>query len=860
MIIKKMAAAVSAMAMSAGILAYFPANSNNAASAASDYNYGEALQKSMFFYEVQQSGKLPDWNMVPWRADSMVDEDGKETDFVPGGWFDAGDHFKFCLTNAYSASMLGWGYIEYKDAVDKAGLGDLYKKNLQWGLDYVMGCDQGGGAVVGTIGDFEGGSTDHNIWCSAEVYLRKHHVNGGDWNRPYDIIKNASVAGLAAASLAEGYIIFKEEQPEKAAEYLKHAKDLFEGADKIRANKDIGGMAGMYSTASWIDDCMFAALWLYKATGDQAYLDKVEKDYIPNFPLEEQSTAKKYTWGLCWDDTSQGAAFLYAQISKDQEWIDHCARHIKYWMGEDEKKLQSITPKGLSWLFQWGCLRHATTTAFLAKLGSDTIFKGSDNESKFDKWGDSQMNYCFGDNEMGLSYVLGMGEKSPTAIHHRTTSGVHDDHWNDLGQKSGGDEGWQTEYAHTLYGALIGGPDSKGNYGDYKVADYQYTEVAIDYNAGYTACLCAMIDDYGGTPLADFPPAEMPKWPEWEVAAIINGTPAASYTEIKAWAMNHTAWPARVAKDVEYRYFFDVSEVLAAGLTVDDIKVEGKSQQYTSGEQGYATVSGPYKYEGDATGNTYYASIKFEDGRAIQPTGQSEHRDEVQFRISIPDAVDGKSTAGAWDTSNDWSFLGGLADATDLKKSDSLNEHMPMYVNGELAWGEEPDGTKFVAKPCAKSGSASTDPTTTTKPKETTTTTSTATSTTSKPTETTTTTTATKPAEQTSTTSTTTDNGAAAITTTVSQPGGDKEDTDRVWGDANCDGSVSLADAVLLMQSIANPSKFSETGSDPNHLTAQGALNGDVYENGSGITSQDALSIQKYKLDIIKKLPESYKK
>ncbi len=851
MIIKKITAAASALAMSMGMLSYAPtAGQQDAAStakAASSYNYAEALQKSMFFYEVQQSGKLPEWNQVPWRADSMVDEDGKETDVVPGGWFDAGDHFKFCLTNAYSASMLGWGYIEYEDAVKKAGLDDLYRKNLQWGLDYVMGCDKGGGSVVGTIGDFTGGSTDHNIWCSAEVYLRKHHLNNGDWERPYDVIKNASVAGLSAAALAEGYIIFKDSDPDKAAQYLKHAKDLFEGADKIRACKDIGGMSGMYKTESWIDDCMFAALWLYKATGDKTYLDKVEKDYIPNFPLEEQSTARKYTWGLCWDDTSQGAAFLYAQITQDQEWIDHCARHLKYWMGEDEKKLQSITPKGLSWLFQWGCLRHATTTAFLAKLGSDTIFKGTANESKFDKWGDSQMNYCFGDNEMGLSYVLGMGEKSPTAIHHRTTSGVHDDHWNDLGQKSSGTEGWQTEYAHTLYGALIGGPDSKGNYGDYKVADYQYTEVAIDYNAGYTACLCAMIDDYGGTPLADFPPAEMPKWAEWEVAAVVNGTAGTTYTEIKAWAMNHTAWPARVAKDVEYRYFFDVSEVIDAGLSVDDIKVEGKSQQYESG-QGHATVTGPHKYEGDPTGNTYYASIKFDDGRAIQPTGQSEHRDEVQFRISIPDAVDGKSTAGAWDTSNDWSYLGGLAKATDLKKADSLNEHMPMYVDGVIAWGEEPDGTKFVAKPCTK-GSGSSTPTTgttTTAPKPTTTTTTSVTTTTSTATTTSSTTTV-----------TTTKPDPTEGTTTSINHGGDSVSK---WGDANCDKGVDLADAVIIMQALANPNKYGTSGTDEHHITEQGTINGDVYENGSGITSADALSIQRYLLHLIDTLPESYKK
>ena len=275
------------------------------------YNYAEALQKSMFFYEVQQSGKLPEWNNVPWRADSMVDEDGNETDIVKGGWFDAGDHFKFNLTNAYSASMLAWGYLEYKDAVEKAGLSETYLNNLQWGLDFVNGCYLGDGKMVGTIGDFEGGSTDHNIWCSAEVYLRKHHLNNDDWERPYDTIENASVAGLGAAALTEGYLIFKDTQPEKAEAYLKTAKELFEYADTWReVEKSRGGMGSMYPTSSWLDDCMFAACWLYKATGEQAYLDKVEKEYIPNFPTENQSTEPKYGWGLCWDDTSQAAAYL----------------------------------------------------------------------------------------------------------------------------------------------------------------------------------------------------------------------------------------------------------------------------------------------------------------------------------------------------------------------------------------------------------------------------------------------------------------------------------------------------------------------------------------------------------------------
>lgn len=777
--LKKLTAALSAMAMSAGMLSSLPAATN----AAGDYNYAEALQKSMFFYEVQQSGVLPEWNSVQWRADSMVDEDGVETDVCKGGWFDAGDHFKFTLTNAYSASVLEWGYIEYKDAVDAQGLGEVYRNNVQWALDYLMQCDRGD-KIIGTIGDFTGGSTDHNIWCSAEVYLRKHNLNNGDWERPYDEIEDACTIALSAAALAEGYIIFKDIQPDKAEAYLKQAKKYFELADKIR-DTESGAMAGMYDPSSWVDDCMYAANWLYRATGDESYLKKCETDYIPKFPLENQSTDRKYTWGFCWDDTTQGAALLYAQNTGDKEWIDHVSHHLDYWIDGYGGKKVDYTPDGMAWLFNWGSARHVAATAWLAKLASDTVFKDNSTlASKYDNWAKGQMDYLFGDNGLKMSYVLGMGDNQPSAFHHRTASGIHDDHWNDLGQASGGAEGWQTEYAHTLYGALVGGPDRDGKYVN-DVSQYQYSEVAIDYNAGYTACLCAMVDDYGGTTDPSFPPKETPTWAEWEMAAVINGS-GASYTEIKAWAMNHTAWPARVAKNISYRYYFDVSEVLAAGLSVDNITVEGKSQQYGEGEQGHANVSGPYKYEGDPTGNTYYALIQFEDGRAIQPTGQSEHRDEVQFRISVPDAIDGKPTTGAWDPTNDWSYMGGLATAEDLKKPDSINSQITMYVDDILVWGTEPDGTTAV--PGADLGAAPDTPAT--------------------PTE--------APTK-------------APTQAPTAAPGNIK------WGDANCDGIVSIADCTAILQHLGNKDKYA--------LSAQGEINADVYNNGTGITANDALII-----------------
>ena len=80
---------------------------------------------------------------------------------------------------------------------------------------------------------------------------------------------------------------------------------------------------------------------------------------------------------------------------------------------------------------------------------------------------------------------------------------------------------------------------------------------------------------------------------------------------------------------------------------------------------------------------------------------------------------------------------------------------------------------------------------------------------------------------------------------------------DIVYGDANCDGTVDISDAVIIMQSLSNPSKYGSEGSDSKRITAAGKENGDVFNRGDGITNKDALSIQKKLLNLIDKLPES---
>jgi len=65
-------------------------------------------------------------------------------------------------------------------------------------------------------------------------------------------------------------------------------------------------------------------------------------------------------------------------------------------------------------------------------------------------------------------------------------------------------------------------------------------------------------------------------------------------------------------------------------------------------------------------------------------------------------------------------------------------------------------------------------------------------------------------------------------------------------GDANCDGQVLVNDVVLVMAYCTN--------ADTAQLSAQGALNADVYQTGDGIGVTDAAEIQKYLVKLITSL------
>lgn len=106
-------------------------------------------------------------------------------------------------------------------------------------------------------------------------------------------------------------------------------------------------------------------------------------------------------------------------------------------------------------------------------------------------------------------------------------------------------------------------------------------------------------------------------------------------------------------------------------------------------------------------------------------------------------------------------------------------------------------------------------------------------------------------ASNTTTSSSTTTTSSTSSTTKTTPVSSD--DTPILYGDANCDEKVNMADAVLIMQSILNGDEFGI--GKPDGITEKGSKNADCYNPGSGLTNSDALAIQELTLDIIKKLP-----
>jgi endoglucanase len=604
--------------------------------AAAPFSYGEALQKSLFFYEAQVSGHKPATNRVSWRGDSAL-TDGSDVGLdLTGGWYDAGDHVKFGFPMAFSATMLAWGAVEYRDAYESSGQLPYLLNNLRVANDWFIKAHPSANVLYGQVGR---GDDDHRWWGPAEVLPMARPAYRIDAT-----CGGSELAAETAAAMAAGSIVFRPTDPAYADVLLGHARQLYTFADTVRRmyHECITDATAFYrSWSGYADELVWGAIWLYRATSESSYLARAEAGYDAQ-GNENQTATKMYRWTISWDNKQYGNYVLLANLTGKQKYVDDANRWLDWFTTGANGERVRTSPGGMVVVDSWGALRYAANTAFVALVYSDRLADAS-RKATYHDFAVRQIDYALGDNPRASSYLIGFGANPPRNPHHRTAHGS----WWDSQQVP-------EATRHVLSGALVGGPSAPDDaYTDTR-GDYVMNEVATDYNAGFTSAVARLYREYGGAPQAGFPVPERPDLPELTVETTVMQNETRS-TGIKAIVYNRSAFPARALTTGRFRYYFTRDS--DAALTV--------SSPYSQGCPKPATAH-------QHSGAIWYVEVDC-TGQVIAPAGQSQHRMEVQIKIGV---VEG----GVWDPTNDPSY----------QAAAGPNAHVPLWDGTTLVWGAAP--------------------------------------------------------------------------------------------------------------------------------------------------------------------------
>ncbi|MBY9007667.1 MAG: glycoside hydrolase family 9 protein [Candidatus Lokiarchaeota archaeon] len=444
------------------------------------YNYGEALQKSVYFYMQQRSGVLPDDNPVIWRGDSALN-DGEDWGVnLTGGYYDAGDNVKYNLPMANTLATLAWSIYEFNSTFIAIDQINETLDAIKWGTDYLLKCHTAPDEYFFQVA---WGQTDHDIWAPAEMVDKLYVREAFKANMTQGA---TTPVAAAAAALAFASIIFENINSTYADECLLHAEQLYDFAYAYQNDTYYNATAKEYlSYSGYWDELAAAGAILYLKTLDTTYLNESE------IALRNANTNDR-PWTHVWDQMDYMTYILLAQITANQTYIDFVESYLDWWLptgGID------YTPGGLAWLDQWGSLRYSANTAFLASIWATDPLASPDKVSEYLTFAERQIDYALGDNPKNQSYMCGFGVNYPKNPHHRTAHGSY-----------AGAISVPEDNQHILYGALVGGPGLDDSYEDDRT-DYQKNEVACDYNSGLVGALAFLTGLYEDNVsiLADFP-------------------------------------------------------------------------------------------------------------------------------------------------------------------------------------------------------------------------------------------------------------------------------------------------------------------------------------------------------------------
>ncbi|CAL5433186.1 unnamed protein product [Camellia sinensis] len=459
--------------------------------AANDYK--DALTKAILFFEGQRSGKLPANQRVKWRGDSALSDGNPDNVRLIGGYYDAGDNVKFGWTMAFSVSLLSWAAFENQNDISSANQLDYLRTAIRWGSDFILRSHTSPTTLYTQVGD---GNKDHQCWERPEDMDTARTLYKITSTSP-----GTEAAAEAAAALSAASIVFKGVDSNYSANLLSHSKSLFGFADKYRGSYQ-GSCPFYCSYSGYQDELLWAAAWLYKASGESSYLNYVASNQGWSQAVSEFS----------WDNKFAGAQTLLAKefyggksnLDKFKKDADSFVCALMPGSGSVQI---STTPGGLMYYRDSSNLQYVTSASMVllvyskildaAKIQGVQCGSTHFSNSQIKALAKKQVDYILGNNPKNMSYMVGFGSKYPLQLHHRGSSipsiQSHP-------SKVGCNDGFSTWYSsskpnpNTHVGAIVGGPDSSDHFNDVR-SDYSHSEPTTYMNAAFVGSVAALLGE-----------------------------------------------------------------------------------------------------------------------------------------------------------------------------------------------------------------------------------------------------------------------------------------------------------------------------------------------------------------------------
>lgn len=433
-------------------------------------NWADMQKKTIRFYRYQRAGlkgthcRNPYYEGLtsPWphQNDSYNGND------LSGGWYDAGDFVKFGLPFSSTVYILLKGYDVFpngysdNDSWDKFDTKDNIPdilNEVKFATDYIIKAVINNSTVVYDVGD---GDADHACGLGSCGGPTNSSSVG---NRPARLADGADVPGLYAASLALMSQLYRKYDSSYADSCLSKAKEAYQ-AGWSKRSKGVSSQFGEFYNSSktptgfiWHDKMMAGAVELYRVTKDSKYLDDITE-------LRKTDTMVMMNH-VGYTNVAPIVSFeMWRQSIASQ--ADRLLTHVSFLQSKMLNDPAHPEMQGVYFNQHWGMVGGAACAAFAAALAY--IVEPLDAYKEF---AEHQLKWISGTAASSkTSWIVGYNG-GPTAVHHRNAI------WKSLLPE----------------GALVSGPDADGYY-ENNAGSYEYTEVALDYNAGIPGAIAFMRD------------------------------------------------------------------------------------------------------------------------------------------------------------------------------------------------------------------------------------------------------------------------------------------------------------------------------------------------------------------------------